>query len=271
MKKADIKNIIKFNGDDEDIKAAVKSILDKMMAISPKADLGILASVKHFNENKRFEFFNYPDSRNILQEQKVRTKQRILSDLHGIEIDLETWVEKNIVAKGKSIALKLDKSEQPEAQTEKGEKHPVSVKFIDFIPVILGLIVSGIALSLGLTIFNDNQDATYFIAETIKDVLGGIASGFFANQCIVFCKKTEKTSHITLVGGLICSICACVFSFILWILSNYAFVERFTHWDKVTYLWICLSLLFISVISIGLIVWFLIGSSKQKKKTESKQ
>ena len=232
----------------------IKEVINTLQKIENKTEQdNIVTKVKSCIDTlKRFE--EAPQNRDfgakyIVPNEVEKAVKNMDSNYSPCEIDI-TWADRLVDV--------INKMVKP-------------TKFVDFIPVIFGLIISGIALSLGLTIFNDNQDATYFIAETIKDVLGGIASGLCANQVIVFCKKTEKTSHITLVGGLICSICACVFSVVLWILSNYAFVERFTQWDKITYLWICLSLLIISAISIGLIVCFLIGSSIQKKKTESKQ
>ena len=251
----------------------IKEVINTLQKIENKTEQdNIVTKVKSCIDTlKRFE--EAPQNRDfgakyIVPNEVEKAVKNMDSNYSPCEIDI-TWADRLVDVINKMV--KPTKGQEPGGQGKKGKKHPILVKFVDFIPVIFGLIISGIALSLGLTIFNDNQDATYFIAETIKDVLGGIASGLCANQVIVFCKKTEKTSHITLVGGLICSICACVFSVVLWILSNYAFVERFTQWDKITYLWICLSLLIISAISIGLIVCFLIGSSIQKKKTESKQ
>ncbi len=126
---------------------------------------------------------------------------------------------------------------------------------------------------MGLTVLHDEQDALYFILESIKDIIGGIASGLFTQEIVNKNNRNDNDSkhaernrtHRTIVLTII-EVVALVFSIFLLLTAKLAIIERFTHWDNFIYLWMSLSVVLISVICTVALCMRLCKSGKGEKK-----
>lgn len=91
MDKEQILKAIDYQGDCKEIKSDVTRIVDTLSAIPSGVDLGAMTSVEYFINSGSFGEFNHPQS----VTNDISGKNRILSDLKSILIELASWIREN--------------------------------------------------------------------------------------------------------------------------------------------------------------------------------
>lgn len=159
--------------------------------------------------------------------------------------------------------LKVD--EQGKQKSKKRNGTSFRNKLIDLLPIIIAVILLAVGLSLGLTVFQNSQDALYYTLESIKDIAGSLMAYVCAQQ-VVNHKKKQKNNMGLIIISSIFGLLALMFSIVLWVATETSLVERFTQWDKLTYFWVGITLLVLAIICAVSIVWYLLTYSPSKKR-----